>query len=90
MPEPKGAIEAIFEEAKSIGDELGFMAKVKNELDKLFTFKRWQLELYLDLLNAVRGENPEFVVYNYDYTESRFIRGLPLIPSPGFNATFNF
>ena len=30
--------EAIFEEAKSIGDELGFMAKVKNELDKLFTF----------------------------------------------------
>lgn len=59
-------------------------------IDKLYTFKRWQLELYMDVLNALRGENPEFVLYNYDYTESRYIRGLPLIPSPGFNAEFNF
>lgn len=57
---------------------------------KLFTFKQWQLELYLDVLNAVRGVNPEFQLYNYDYTESRYIRGLPLIPSPGFEAEFHF
>ena len=45
--------------------------------------------LYLDLLNAVRGQNPEFQLYNYDYTESTYIRGLPFIPSPGFEARIN-
>ncbi len=58
-------------------------------VDKLFTFKRWQLEIYTDLLNAARGQNPEFTLYNYDYTESRYIRGLPFIPSPGFEARIN-
>ena len=59
-------------------------------VDKLFTFKKWQLETYLDLLNVVRGENPEDIQYNYDYTESQWISGLPFIPSPGFNAQFYF
>jgi len=64
--------------------------KVDLRASRLFTFKSWQLELYLDLLNVVRGVNPEFVQYNYDYTESRYIRGLPFIPSPGFQARFEF
>lgn len=53
-------------------------------VDKLFSFKRWQLELFVDLLNAVHGENPEFILYNYDYTESAWINGLPILPSIGF------
>ena len=57
---------------------------------KLLTFKFWQLELYMDVINAIRGVNPEFQLYNYDYTESRYIRGLPIIPSPGFEAEFHF
>jgi hypothetical protein len=59
-------------------------------VDKLFTFKWGTFEVFLDLLNAVRGQNPEFTVYNYDYTDSRYIRGLPFIPSPGFQADFRF
>jgi hypothetical protein len=59
-------------------------------IDKLWTFKKWQLNTFLDLLNVVRGTNPEFVLYNYDYTESTYIRGLPFIPSPGFEAEFHF
>ena len=59
-------------------------------VDKTFTFQRWQLETYVDLINAVRGENPEFVLNNYDYTESTYIRGLPFIPSVGFEADFSF
>ena len=51
--------------------------------DKLWTFKRWQLETYVDLLNAVRGVNPEFTVYNYDYSEFAYVRGLPFIPNVG-------
>jgi hypothetical protein len=59
-------------------------------VDRLFTFKRWQLETYIDLLNVVRGENPEFLQYNYDYTESAYVRGLPFIVSPGFQADVHF
>ena len=59
-------------------------------VDKLFTFKRWQLELYMDLLNVMKGENPEDIQYNYDYTESAWVTGLPFVPSPGFNAQFHF
>ena len=59
-------------------------------VDKTFTFQRWQLETYVDLLNTIRGENPEFVLYNYDFTESTYIRGLPFLPSFGFEADFSF
>ncbi|MFZ5477141.1 MAG: TonB family protein [Myxococcota bacterium] len=59
-------------------------------VDKLFTFRAWQLDLYVDLLNFVHGTNPEFEVYNYDYTEKAYISGLPFIPSPGFEAKFEF
>ncbi len=57
-------------------------------VDKLFTFKAWQLAVYCDFLNVVRGVNPEFVLYNYDYTARTYVRGLPFIPSPGFEAKF--
>lgn len=56
--------------------------------DKLWTFRSWQLETYVDLINAVRGVNPEFLIYNYDYSESAYIRGLPFIPNLGIEAKF--
>ena len=56
--------------------------------DKLWTFKRWQLETYVDLLNIVRGVNPEFELYNYDYTDFAYVRGLPFIPNVGLEAKF--
>ena len=59
-------------------------------VDKRITFQQWQLDLYVDLLNLVRGENPEYVIYSYDYTDWRYMRGLPFIPSPGFEARFDF
>jgi TonB family protein len=58
-------------------------------VSKLFTFKHWQLELFADVLNAVHGENPEFTLYNYDYTESASVSGLPTIPSLGFQVEVN-
>ncbi|MCO4746541.1 MAG: TonB family protein [Proteobacteria bacterium] len=56
--------------------------------DKLWTFKRWQLETYVDALNVVRGVNPEFTIYNYDYSEYAYVRGLPFIPNIGLEAKF--
>ena len=59
-------------------------------VEKLFTFKQWQLAVYCDFLNAYKGENPEGVRYNYDYTEWEYVGGLPFIPNPGFDAEFHF
>ena len=56
--------------------------------DKSWTFKSWQLEAYVDLINVVRGVNPEFTLYNYDYSEYAYVRGLPFIPNIGFEAKF--
>lgn len=58
--------------------------------DKTFTFEQWQLDAYADFLNVIRGQNPEFIAYNYDYTEQRYIRSLPFIPSFGFETAFRF
>jgi hypothetical protein len=71
-------------------DRLPAYWAVSGRIDKLFTFRAWQLDLYVDLLNVVHGKNPEFELYNYDYTEKSYIQGLPFIPSPGFEARFQF
>ncbi len=59
-------------------------------VDKTWTFKGWKLQAYTDLLNVIRGENPEQLQYNYDYTESSVVRGLPFIPSVGLQADIYF
>lgn len=56
--------------------------------DRLWTFKAWQLETYVDLMNAVKGVNPEATIYAYDYTERAYVRGLPFIPNIGIEARF--
>ena len=83
------------------GDYIGFPSAATNSerqapyyavdvrLSKLFTFKHWQLEVFSDVLNLVHGENPEFILYNYDYTDSAYINGLPTLPSIGFQAEVN-
>ena len=53
-------------------------------VEKGFTGKRFRGSIYVDFLNVIRGDNPEFVLYNYDYTESVYVGSLPFIPSPGF------
>jgi hypothetical protein len=72
------------------GERLPPYWAVSARIDKLFTFKSWQLLLYLDVINALHGENPEFTQYNYDYTEKTYITGLPIIPSPGFEVKVEF
>ncbi|MGB0641170.1 MAG: TonB-dependent receptor plug domain-containing protein, partial [Myxococcota bacterium] len=71
-----------------LSDRLPPFTSLDLRVDKVYTFKRWWLETYVDLLNVVRGENPETVQYNYDYTEEAYVRGLPFLPSVGFRAEF--
>jgi TonB family protein len=73
-----------------LSDRLPPFMSLDLRADKRFTFKHWWLEAYVDLMNVVRGENPESLEYNYDYTETAYIRGLPFLPSPGVRAEVEF
>lgn len=79
-----------FQTGKENSERLPAFWAVSARVDKLFTFKSWQLLLYLDVINALHGENPEFEQYNYDYTEKTYFKGLPVIPSPGFEVKVEF
>lgn len=62
-------------------------AQTSVRLDRDWVFKRWRLDTYVDLMNVVRGVNSEFTIYNYDYTEVAYVRGLPFIPNLGFEVS---
>ncbi|MFL5304667.1 MAG: TonB-dependent receptor plug domain-containing protein, partial [Polyangia bacterium] len=57
-------------------------------LDKQWVFDRWLLDAYLDVQNATNHVNPEGIAYNYDYTQSKVNRGLPILPLLGLRAEF--
>lgn len=80
----------LFPEADRNTSRLPAYQALDLRVDKLFTFKSWQLEVYTDLLNVYRGENPEQLQYNYDGTDYEYISGLPFIPSLGFEADITF
>lgn len=58
-------------------------------VDKTWTFRKWKLLSYLELINALRGVNPEATIYNYDYSENAYVRGFPFIPNLGFELVFH-
>ena len=55
-------------------------------IEKRWVFERWMLNLYLDVQNVYNRANPEGVVYNYDYRESKVQQGLPIFPILGLRA----
>lgn len=57
-------------------------------LDKRFVFDRWMLALYADVQNATNHANVEGVTYNFDYTQERYLYGLPILPSLGIRGEF--
>ncbi len=57
-------------------------------LDRRFVFDTWQMSAYLDISNVYNATNPEGTQYNYDYSESAPLRGLPFLPTLGISARF--
>ena len=57
-------------------------------LDKRWVFNTWMLTTYLDVQNVTNRANVESTTYNYDYSESGAVQGLPLIPALGIKAEF--
>lgn len=46
------------------------------------------LEIYLDVQNVTNRANPEEIVYNANYSDKEFIRGLPVLPVLGARWSF--
>jgi len=57
-------------------------------VDKIINFDSWDLNFYLDIQNVYNHGNPEGLNYNFDYSESQTITGLPIIPSLGVRGAF--
>jgi TonB family protein len=52
-------------------------------IDRTWKFQSWQLGAYLDLQNIYNHQSPEGVYYNYNFSESKVLKGLPLLPILG-------
>jgi hypothetical protein len=50
---------------------------------KRFTFGTNEIEAYLDVQNVTNRANPEEIAYSPDYTQKRYIDGLPILPVLG-------
>lgn len=57
-------------------------------VDKTFIFDTWRLAAYLDVSNVYNAVNQEGTRYNFDYTDSEPLRGLPILPTLGVSARF--
>lgn len=52
-------------------------------VDKTWTFEAWRLTAYLDIRNTYNRQNAEGVSYNFDYSRSAPMAGLPFLPVIG-------
>jgi TonB family protein len=57
-------------------------------VDKTVIRNQWQLTFYLDVQNAYNHKNIEGTAHNFDYSDSAFFTGLPVLPSFGVAGTF--
>ena len=51
--------------------------------DKTWDFDAWKLTAYLDVQNVYSRQNVEAVSYNYNFSETSTIAGLPILPILG-------
>lgn len=58
-------------------------------VDKRWVFGGFTLGAYVDVINVYNRINPDFIAYNFDYTQSRPQTGsLPIVPSIGIRGEF--
>jgi TonB family protein len=57
-------------------------------VEKTWFFKLWRLTAYLDVQNVYNAENPEAILFDYRFSASGYLRGLPVLPSFGVRGSF--
>ncbi len=83
-----GTYLPLFDSGNKNNKRTGASHQLDLRLDKSFIYNTWILKLYFDIQNAYFHNNPIATVYNYDYTESDEIKGLPFLMSIGLRAEF--
>ncbi len=54
----------------------------------MWVFKTWSLDLYLDVQNVTNTRAVEGTSYSFNYAQSVYFVGLPIIPVLGLKAAF--
>lgn len=57
-------------------------------VDKKFDVRWGELSTALEVLNVYNRANPEALQYNFDYSQSKFVSGIPIFPAFGIKAKF--
>jgi hypothetical protein len=70
-----------------LSDRLPAFAQLDVRVDRMWRRPWGKLKLFLDVQNVTNRINPEGVSYNFDYSERRYTRGLPIFPSLGLEYT---
>ena len=66
------------------GERLPAFHQLDLRIDKRFTFSRFKLDVYLDLINAYNRKNADLAQFNYDYSQQKpQSASLPIVPSLG-------
>ena len=78
--------EPVFGDKNTIRIPVFFQADAR--VAKHFHIGGTEIEAYLDVYNFVARNNPEEIVYNYDYRQRAYITGIPILPVLGLKWTF--
>lgn len=79
-----GLVDPIYGELNS--RRLPDIHKLDIRLDRNYQYKKWNMDLYVEVLNVYNQANVSGYKYNEDYTDKEDITGLPTIVSFGIKA----
>ncbi len=88
-PQAQGAFDATTGSNLSVastplyGARLPLFHELDVRVDKVWKFSKWQLTWYVDIENVYSYQAPAGETYNYNFTQSAFVKGLPILPSIG-------
>ncbi len=83
-----GTYVPLYDSQKKNSGRNGYYHQLDIRLDKIWVFDKWKLSVYWDIQNVYYHANPFGEVYNYDYTETRTLTNIPILPSFGIRADF--
>lgn len=73
---------------EQFSERLPLFHQLDIRLDKGWQFRAWRFSAYLDIQNVYNNAAVEATGYNYNYSQSTYQRGLPIIPSIGLRGEF--
>ena len=76
-------VYAPLESSERNGARLPARHQLDLRVDKVWEFQSWKLSAYLDVQNVYNRENTEDIGYNYDFSQSQPVPGLPILPILG-------